>query len=59
MKRNSKISGKEVFEVVDILQPDRLIEPQLANALRELEMSLQKGNGNGHGLVGIFTVEKP
>ncbi len=31
MKRNSEISGKEVFEIVDILQPDRLIEPQLGN----------------------------
>jgi hypothetical protein len=35
-----------------------IIEPQLAYALRDLEMSMQKGQGYGHGLVGIFTVEK-
>jgi SAM-dependent methyltransferase len=35
-----------------------VVEPQLAYALRELEMSLQRGAGNGHGIVGIFVVNK-
>ena len=35
-----------------------VIEPQLAYALRDLEMSLQQGAGNGHGLLGIFVVNK-
>jgi len=35
-----------------------VIEPQLGYALRGLEMELQRGAGNGHGLVGIFTVHK-
>jgi len=35
-----------------------VIEPQLGYALRGLEMELQQGAGNGHGLVGIFTVRK-
>lgn len=35
-----------------------VVEPQLAYALRELEMSLQQGAGNGHGIVGIFVVNK-
>jgi len=34
------------------------IEPHLAYALRNLEMSLQKGQGYGHGLVGIFQIKK-
>ncbi|NIM11631.1 MAG: hypothetical protein GTO45_06015 [Candidatus Aminicenantes bacterium] len=35
-----------------------VVESQLAYALRELEMSLQQGAGNGHGIVGIFIVNK-
>lgn len=35
-----------------------IIEPQLGYALRELEMTLQRGMGCGHGLVGIFEVNK-
>ena len=35
-----------------------IIEPGLGYALRELEMSLQKGMGCGHGLVAILEVEK-
>ena len=35
-----------------------IIEPQLANILRSLEQELGKGEGYGHGLVGVFTVEK-
>ncbi len=35
-----------------------VIEPQLGYALRGLEMSLQQGAGFGHGLLGIFLVEK-
>lgn len=36
-----------------------VIEPQLGYALRRLEMSLQQGAGHGHGIIGIFSVEKP
>ena len=36
-----------------------IIEPQLAYALRRLEMELQTGNGVGHGLVGVFEIKKP
>lgn len=35
-----------------------MIEPQLGFCLRELELSLQKGTGTGHGLVGIFEIRK-
>jgi SAM-dependent methyltransferase len=35
-----------------------IIEPQLAYALRKLEMELQTGNGVGHGLVGVFEIKK-
>jgi len=35
-----------------------VIEPQLAYTLRDLEMSLQTGEGNAHGLMGVFMVKK-
>lgn len=35
-----------------------IIEPQLAYALRKLEMELQTGLGVGHGLVGVFEIKK-
>ncbi len=35
-----------------------IIEPQLAYALRKLEMELQAGDGVGHGLVGVFEIKK-
>jgi SAM-dependent methyltransferase len=35
-----------------------IIEPQLAYALRRLEMELQSGSGTGHGLVGILQVNR-
>lgn len=35
-----------------------IIEPQLAYALRRLEMELQSGAGTGHGLVGIFKINR-
>jgi hypothetical protein len=35
-----------------------IIEPQLAYALRKLEMELQTGDGVGHGLVGVFEIKK-
>lgn len=35
-----------------------IIEPQLAYALRKLEMELQPGLGVGHGLVGVFEINK-
>jgi hypothetical protein len=36
-----------------------VIEPQLGYALRGLELTMQKGMGTGHGLVGVFEVKKP
>jgi hypothetical protein len=35
-----------------------VIEPQLAYSLRKLEMELQPGKGMGHGLVGVFEIQK-
>lgn len=35
-----------------------LIEPTLGYCLRQLEMTLQPGEGYGHGLVGVFTIRK-
>jgi SAM-dependent methyltransferase len=35
-----------------------VIEPQLGYSLRKLEMDLQRGMGMGHGLVGIFEIQK-
>ncbi len=35
-----------------------IIEPQLAYALRRLEMDLQSGVGTGHGLVGILKINR-
>jgi len=35
-----------------------IIEPQLGYALRELELRSQRGLGCGHGLVGIYSIEK-
>jgi SAM-dependent methyltransferase len=35
-----------------------IIEPQLAYALRRLEMDLQSGAGAGHGLVGILKINR-
>ncbi len=35
-----------------------VLEMQLGFLLRDLEAALQRGNGNSHGLVGIFQVKK-
>ncbi len=40
------------------LPRENIIEPQLGYALRSLIMNLQQGLGCGHGLVGIFEVDK-
>jgi len=40
------------------LPRENIIEPQLAYALRYLVTHLQRGQGYGHGLVGIFEVNK-
>jgi hypothetical protein len=34
------------------------MEPMLGYCLRKLEMELQPGTGVGHGLVGIFQINK-
>ncbi|KPK50517.1 MAG: hypothetical protein AMK72_02050 [Planctomycetes bacterium SM23_25] len=40
------------------LPRENIIEPQLGYALRHLITNLQQGRGCGHGLVGIFEVDK-
>jgi SAM-dependent methyltransferase len=40
------------------LPRENIIEPQLGYALRYLVCNLQRGQGCGHGLVGIFEVKK-
>jgi hypothetical protein len=35
-----------------------VIEPELGYALRQLEMTMQQGMGNGHGLIAIMRVNK-
>ncbi|MBD3291745.1 MAG: hypothetical protein GF393_02385 [Armatimonadia bacterium] len=40
------------------LPRENIIEPQLGYALRYLVTNLQRGQGAGHGLVGVFGVEK-
>ncbi len=40
------------------LPRENIIEPQLGYALRYLVSNLQQGQGCGHGLVGIFEVDK-
>jgi len=40
------------------LPRENIIEPQLGYALRYLIANLQQGRGCGHGLVGIFEVDK-
>ncbi len=40
------------------LPRENIIEPQLGYALRYLICSLQQGQGCGHGLVGIFEIDK-
>ena len=40
------------------LPRENIIEPQLGYALRYLVMEMQEGRGCGHGLVGIFEIDK-
>ena len=40
------------------LARENIIEPQLGYALRQLVMKLQQGQGCGHGLVGVFEIDK-
>jgi hypothetical protein len=35
-----------------------IIEPELGYALRHLEMTMQQGMGNGHGIIAIMRVNK-
>jgi len=41
------------------LPRENIIEPQLGYALRGLVMSLQRGQGCGHGLVSVLEINKP
>lgn len=52
---------KRVIDVTGRLPGDtraNIIEPQLAYALRRLEMEMQPGAGTGHGLVAILEIRK-
>jgi len=52
---------KKVINATGLLPGDtraNIIEPQLAYALRKLEMDMQPGFGVGHGLIGILEICK-
>jgi hypothetical protein len=40
------------------LPRENVIEPQLGYALRHLEMTMQDGRGCGHGLMGLFEIDR-
>jgi SAM-dependent methyltransferase len=57
--RNAVETMQKVVNTTGALPGDsraNIIEPQLAYALRRLEMELQSGVGMGHGLVGILKI---
>lgn len=59
--RRAVATMRRVVETTGDLPGDsraNIIEPQLAYALRMLEMQLQSGAGTGHGLVGILKIRK-
>jgi SAM-dependent methyltransferase len=59
--KNAVKTIKNVIMATGTLSGDsraNIIEPQLAYALRKLEMDMQPGLGIGHGLVGIFEINK-
>jgi SAM-dependent methyltransferase len=59
--RNAVLTMKKVIDATGLLPGDtraNIIEPQLAYALRKLEMDMQAGAGVGHGLVAILEIVK-
>ena len=57
--RHAVLTMKKVVEATGLLPGDtraNIIEPQLAYALRKLEMDMQPGAGVGHGLVVILEI---
>ena len=59
--RNAVLTMKNVIEATGLLPGDtraNIIEPQLAYALRKLEMDMQPGAGVGHGLGAILEIAK-
>lgn len=59
--KNAVKTIKNVIMATGTLPGDsraNIIEPQLAYALRKLEMDMQSGAGIGHGLVGILEIKK-
>jgi SAM-dependent methyltransferase len=59
--KNAVKTIKNVIMATGTLPGDsraNIIEPQLAYALRKLEMDMQSGLGIGHGLVGILEIKK-
>lgn len=57
MKRMKRVVGG-VGWLRTGLPRENIIEPQLGYALRYLVTHLQRGQGYGHGLIGIFEVDK-
>ncbi len=59
--KNAVKTMKKVINATGLLPGDtraNIIEPQLAYALRKLEMDMQPGFGVGHGLIGILEIRK-
>jgi SAM-dependent methyltransferase len=59
--KKAVLTMKNVIDATGLLPGDtraNIIEPQLAYALRRLEMDMQQGAGTGHGLVAIIEISK-
>ena len=60
--RDAMVRMRRVTEgagwVVEGLPRENIIEPQLGYSLRQLVSQIQEGIGCGHGLVGIFEIDK-
>ncbi|MFX0139628.1 MAG: hypothetical protein ACFFDN_38670 [Candidatus Hodarchaeota archaeon] len=55
-RMDQTMKGIKYFQQDDLRA--NIIEPQLAYVLRNLEISLQRGIGTGHSIIGIFTIQK-
>ena len=57
--RHAVLTMRKVIDATGLLPGDtraNIIEPQLAYALRKLEMDMQPGAGVGHGLIAILEI---
>lgn len=60
LKNAVRVMAKVITSTGDLPGDARanIIEPQLAYALRRLEMDMQPGSGVGHGLVAVLEIQK-